>query len=254
MRASRSAEQGVGQVPVRPVRPGDRHFGDAVAGSAVGVARTAAVAAGEAALLPARQVRAPGRRSRSRSRAPSSSLRRRTMVGASSLSWVAQAVESVRTTSRSSAKRLGRAVRGDLVADQLGPAAEDRLHAQVELPAVVGDEPAQAVVRAAAGRGRRGGRPTSGDRRGGAGRRTASCACASARGWPGTAPAARRGGAGQVEAVVAVLGPARAPGRCRRLVARAVVGLVTRHGVPPRRRRRTGRPAARRARRRRPPR
>ena len=127
-------------------------------GSAVGVARAPAVATERGPFFQRRAVRTEDLDHGAPCRAPSSSLRRRTTVGASSRSWVAQAVESVRTTSRPSAKLSGRAVRGDLRADELGPPAEDPVHREIELPAVVGDQPADAWRRTAAGRGRRGAR------------------------------------------------------------------------------------------------
>ncbi len=125
---------------------------------------------------------------------PSSSLRRRTTAGASRVSWVAQAVESVRTTSLPSAKRLGRAVCADLGADQLGPAGEDARARAARAPSR-GRRPAgRPGRRAAAGRGRRGGhrRPW---------RRAAGCpawpgACgppATTSRWPGSAAGPGRG-------------------------------------------------------------
>ena len=148
-RRSRSAERGVGQVPIRP------------SGAQIGISGRSA---GLPSALSRRCRGVRGRRGPSGTRAsrtaragpstsitttvpwPRSSLSRRTTVGASSCSWVAQAVESVRTTSLPSANDSGAAVRADLRPDQLGPAREHEAHPQVDLPAVVVDQPGQRGV------------------------------------------------------------------------------------------------------------
>ena len=133
---------------------------------------------------------------------------------------------------------LGRAVVGDLVADQLRPAGEDAAHPQVELPPL-GPRPAARPRRpAAGGRGRRGGRRTPGRRVCWSRRCAGACAAA------GSAPAVARVSAfGR--------GRGRRP-RARETGASGVSGEVTRS--PPRRPRCTSRRPARRGRRPPPPR
>ena len=106
MKATRAAEQGVGWSPHTSARPSDRH----VAGW-LRVSRRCRADRGRRATDrgPFFQLgpRGPSTSITVTVPCPSSSLSRRTTVGASSRSWVAQAVESVRTTSRPSSNDSG---------------------------------------------------------------------------------------------------------------------------------------------------
>ena len=173
---------------------------------------------------------------------PSSSLSRRTTVGASSRSWVAQAVESVRTTMARRRRRTpGVAVRRDLRADELGPPAEDAVHPQVGVPAALGDQPARASRRAAAGHGRPGRAPEPAP--GGVARRRPDVRAPGPgrrpvpRRWPGTGDRL-----GQVEPVVR---RGTSAGRSRgsvRAAARRQPSSAFTHDAPRRRRRTAPRP------------
>ena len=78
---------------------------------------------------------------------PSTSLRRRTTSGASSFIWVAQAVESVRTTSRPSAYDSGVTCWPTSLPTITSPSTrEHTVHPQLGLPALLADEPAEGVV------------------------------------------------------------------------------------------------------------
>jgi hypothetical protein len=112
--------------------------------SAVGVARTAAVADPGGPSSSSGQV-GPSTSIRVTVPWPSSSLSRRTTVGASSLSWVAHAVESVRTTSLPSANDVGWQCWATS-APTISASDRRPVHLQVEVPAVVGDQPAEGGV------------------------------------------------------------------------------------------------------------
>ena len=165
---------------------------------------------------------------------PSTSLSRRTTSGASSFIWVAQAVESVRTTSRPSAYDSGVTCCGDVAADDRRPSGRRRRAPAARSPSPARRRTGPGWRRASAGRGRRGGRrcwwcpapPAPPGRRAGS------------RALAGLAGQAARDRAGQVEPGSSLVAPVRssrlAPGPARRRV-----GSLTQPGSPPRRRRRS---------------
>ena len=77
---------------------------------------------------------------------PSSALSRRTSCGASSRTWVAQAVESAVTASSPSANASGLGVRGQVPADDLRPPAEHRPDRGPLLPALVVEQAADGLA------------------------------------------------------------------------------------------------------------
>ena len=156
-------------------------------GSAVGVARAPALDR----RVPLTHDGPPGpRTSHAGHRAwPSSSDSRRSSWGASSRTWVAHAVESVRTVRTPSDQPSGSQCAATSGADDLRPTAHHATDGDVVLPAVLGHEPAHgdgqrlrvAVVGMGAGAGVRAGPPGGRGRAGPAGRRRS----------PGPAPLAR---------------------------------------------------------------
>ena len=208
-------------------RPADRLSGAGRAGSAVGVARTAAVADRAAALLPA-----SGRAGPSTSitvTVPCAEL----LVEAAddgraraACSWVAQAVESVRTTSRA----VGERSRACSAAATSAPTSSGQ-RAKTPCTRRSSSQPWSATSRptvASSSCGSRSSGWAPDDRGRRRGRRPAAAAlaarCAGRRAarWPGSAPGPGRGRRRWCGSV-----------RLRRPAARAVV--VSRHGSPPRR-------------------
>ena len=224
--------------PHTPARPSDRHSGARAAQarpSAVRVPRSAAVAHRALSALPRGGVGTEDVDDQHRAVAEVL-VSRRTTAGANSLSWVAQAVESVRTTSLPSAKRSG-----PLCAPTSGPTSSPH-RANIEATSRSTCQPWSSTSRSvrrrgSAGRGRRDARRRRRPLRGGpvATARAVLAARGRAGGGAGEGP-------GQVEAVVAA--------GCG-----AVSGAspaVSAHGVPPLRRPRSAHRRASRGRRRRP--
>ena len=237
----RTAVRGVALVPIRPrgrvpaPLPGRR-----AACSAVGVPRARGPCPETAPALPGRSVGAQHLDHARRCRRPSSSLSRRTTSGASSFIWVAQAVESVRTTSRPSANDSGVqcwATSRPTIASQREKTPCTR--SSVSQPWSPTSRPSVGVERSA-GRGRRGGRRCWSVSR----RRRRRLAGRGRRARRRLARPGRAGDdAGQVEAGVVVRRPVGSSGRSSglRRRRRARPGHSHRES-PSRRRRRSGVP------------